>query len=107
MKHLKEPTFIYRALLIVSICFLSCTSSAHAKKADPKELFASGFKFASEDNFKKAQKEFKAVLSASPDNYPSYFNLSLLYFRQNNYKQSLEYSQEASKLNPFDMRINK
>jgi len=58
MKHLKEPTYIYWALLVVFVCLASLAPNAHAK-ATPEELFASGFKFASEDNFKKAQKNFK------------------------------------------------
>jgi tetratricopeptide (TPR) repeat protein len=70
-------------------------------------LFDTGVKFAVDNNFKKAEKNFKTVISATPDNYPSHFNLSLLYFRQNKYELCLKYAQKAAELNPFDMRIHK
>jgi len=103
---IRNKCFVY---LFFVLCILHVCSNgqlAHAAK-DPKAIFDEGVKFANEKNFKKAEKNFKRVIKASPDNYSSYFNLSLIYFRKENYDQSLKYWLETSSLNPFDARTKK
>ncbi|MBN1869549.1 MAG: hypothetical protein JW847_03115 [Candidatus Omnitrophica bacterium] len=106
MRNFKQGFLIYAFLFTFTFCVMGRPLSAYAK-TDPKTLFEDGVKFAAENNLKKAEKNFKTVIGVSPDNYPSFFNLALLYFQENDYKQSLTYSQKAAQLNPFDMRINK
>ena len=106
MKLLQRPVsrYILTALLVLSIGLDARTVFA---KTGPKTLFDEGVKYLTENNLKKAEKNFKKVINASPDNYPSYFNLSLLYFQKNNLNSSLKYLKRTSELNPFDMRANK
>jgi len=96
--------------IAVTLClafFVINGQLAHAAKKDPKTIFDQGVKYVTENNLKKAEKNFKKVIKNSPDNYSSYFNLSLLYFHKNDLKQSLKYWLETSKRNPFDTRAQK
>ncbi|MCK5083355.1 MAG: hypothetical protein KAR31_10650, partial [Candidatus Omnitrophica bacterium] len=95
---------IFIALLILSLGIDVQTVFA---KEDPKTSFNEGVKYLTENNLKKAEKNFKKVITSSPDNYPSHFNLSLLFFRKNDLDSSLKYLKRTSELNPFDMRTNK
>ncbi len=95
------------ALIIANTLYSAFYPSIAWAKSDPKALFDAGVKSANDNNFKKAEKNFKAVINASENNYPSHFNLALLYFREGKYSLSLKYSQKAFELNPFDTRINK
>jgi len=113
MTHMLRMACLIRNACLLRMLFALCMTCAsincslvHAAK-DPKVVFDEGVKYANEDNFKKAEKNFKQVIKASPDNYSSYFNLSLIYFRKENYEQSLKYWLKTSDLNPFDTRAKK
>ena len=106
MKHFKRASLLYTSVLAFLLCVAGRPQAAYAK-TDPQSLFDAGVTFATENNIKKAEKNFKKVISDEPDNYASHFNLGLLYFRDSKYDLSLKYSQRASDLNPFDARANK
>lgn len=72
-----------------------------------EESFVKATLLLKEGNYKKSEPIFKKTLKENFGHYPSYFNLSLSYLYQKNYKLAATILEDTKPFNPFDIRIDK